>query len=149
VPAHCSALGKVLYAAGAIDLATIPLERRTEHTITDPAVFATHLDEIRTQGYAVTLGELEIGLDAVAAPVLAHGGGVVAALGISGPSNRIDHRLPQLGALLTEQAAELSRALGHDRPHTSSDRTGPAAPPHHASSARSSAPTSNGKEGAA
>ena len=158
VPPHCSALGKILYAAGVIDLPTSPLERRTEHTITDPGLFAAHLDEIRIQGYAVTLGELEIGLDAVAAPVLGHGGDIVAAVGISGPSSRINGRLTQLGALLTQQAATLSQALGHDQPHlTAPDHAAPdhaaTAPPgtsaHPASPAQTSAPTSNRKEGAA
>ncbi len=135
VPPHCSALGKVFYAAGAIDLPTDVLERRTDHTITDPAALALHLDRIRVEGYAVALGELEIGLDAVAAPVLGRGDEVIAALGISGPSDRINHRLPQLGHLLIRHADQLSDALGLSSP------TG-TRPTH--------APTSmKGKEGAA
>lgn len=138
VPPHCSALGKLFYAAGAIQAPTGPLDRRTEHTITDPAVLDRQLVRIRLDGYAVALGELEIGLDAVAAPVFGPGhglsaGAIVAAIGISGPSGRINRRIPQLGALLTQHAGALSRALGHSSTTT-----------------RTSAPTSrNGKEGAA
>ncbi len=113
VPPHCSALGKVFYAAGAIEPPAKPLERRSDNTITDPREFAEQLQQIRCQGYAVTLGELEVGLDAVAAPVRGRSGDVVAAVGISGPSDRINHRLPQLGSLLKGHAETLSEALGH------------------------------------
>ena len=113
VPPHCSALGKVFYAAESIEAPTKPMERRSDNTITDPDEFAQQLDQIRRQGYAVTLGELEIGLDAVAAPVRGRSGDVVAAIGISGPSDRINHRLPQLGSLLKGHAETFSEALGH------------------------------------
>jgi len=126
VPPHCSALGKVFYAAGAIDLPTDPLERRTGLTITDPHVLVAQLDEIRRAGYAVALGELETGLDAIAAPVTGRGGEIVAALGISGPSDRINDRLDALGELLTDHAAELSRALGAPAPTTTHRKEGAA-----------------------
>jgi IclR family transcriptional regulator, acetate operon repressor len=135
VPPHCSALGKLFYAAGAMALPASELERRTDHTVTDPGEFAEQLARIRRDGYAVALGELEIGLDAIAAPVLGHGPEIVAALGISGPSDRINHRLPQLGALLKRHAAALSKALGHDP-----------RPAHAPTNAQQS---TNGKEGAA
>lgn len=113
VPPHCSALGKVFYAAGALPLPTGTLERRTPRTVTDPAVLAAQLQRFDEQGYTVAAGELEVGLDAVAAPVRDSTGTVVAALGVSGPSDRITARLPHLGALLTTSAAALSEALGY------------------------------------
>ena len=113
VPAHCSALGKIFYAAEVIQLPPGPLARLTPHTITDPSEFGEQLARIRRQGYSVTRGELEIGLDAVAAPVYDSSRSVVAAVGISGPSDRISSRIPQLGALLKTSAAALSEALGH------------------------------------
>ena len=69
VPAHCSALGKVFFAAGVLPLPAEPLERRTRHTVTSLAALKRQLEGFRTQGYSEALGELEIGLDAVAAPV--------------------------------------------------------------------------------
>ena len=126
VPPHCSALGKVFYAAGAIELPTVDLERRTARTITDPADLARQLSQVRAQGYAVALGELEVGLDAIAAPVSGRGGEVIAALGISGPSDRINHRLDDLGELLTHHAAELSRALGAPAPTVTHRKEGAA-----------------------
>jgi IclR family transcriptional regulator, acetate operon repressor len=126
VPPHCSALGKVFYAAGAIELPTDDLERRTARTVTDPSDLARQLREVRAQGYAVALGELEVGLDAIAAPVTARSTEVIAALGISGPSDRINHRLDALGELLTHHAAELSRALGAPAPTATQRKEGAA-----------------------
>jgi DNA-binding IclR family transcriptional regulator len=114
VPPHCSALGKVFFAAGAIPLPAV-LERRTPRTITSVDALARQLDQIRADGYAVATGELEIGLDAVAAPVRDTTGRLVAALGVSGPSDRIGHQISELGGLLVEQAGQLSEALGHHR----------------------------------
>ncbi len=113
VPAHCSALGKVLYAAGLIPVPDRTLEARTPHTITDPDKFRRHLDTVRAQGFAQALGELEIGLDAIAAPVFGRSGEVVAAVGISGPSGRLNDKLPQLGSLIKKHAQALSGVLGH------------------------------------
>ena len=114
VPPHCSALGKVLYAAGAIALPE-SLERRTPHTITTLDDLHRQLEQIRAQGYAVTQGELEIGLDAIATPVRDHADRVIAALGVSGPSDRLTHQQSALADLLISQALELSEELGHHR----------------------------------
>jgi IclR family acetate operon transcriptional repressor len=114
VPSHCSALGKVFYAAGSIPLPRGPMERRSDRTVTDPAVLARECEQIRKVGYATAFGELEVGLDAVAAPVLSRSGEVVAAVGLSGPSDRISKGLPHLGKLLRKHAQDLSEVLGHD-----------------------------------
>jgi DNA-binding IclR family transcriptional regulator len=115
VPPHCSALGKVFFAAGVLPLPTEPMERRTRHTVTSVAAFGRQLERFRAQGYCEALGELEIGLDAVAAPVLDHTGGVVAAIGVSGPSDRVHHQLTQLGPLLASKAEALSGVLGYQK----------------------------------
>jgi IclR family transcriptional regulator, acetate operon repressor len=116
VPPHCSALGKVFFAAGSIPLPDA-LERRTPRTVTSIDALARQLDQVRSDDYAVARGELEIGLDAVAAPVPDAAGGVVAALGVSGPSDRIGHQITELGELLIKHAGELSEALGHPLGH--------------------------------
>jgi DNA-binding IclR family transcriptional regulator len=112
VPPHCSALGKIFYAYGALEVPKL-LSARTRNTITNPTVLTRQLGRIRKQGYAVTRGELEIGLDAVAAPIHSRGGELVAAIGVSGPSDRVTHGLPALAELLTTQARSLSALLGH------------------------------------
>jgi len=67
---------------------------------------------IRRRGYATSIDELEVGLSALAAPVLGADGVVVAALSISGPTSRLtSERIEQLAPLLTREAASLSQRL--------------------------------------
>jgi len=111
VPNHCSALGKVLLAHGVIDLPRGPLEQLTPHTVTDPATLRRELDTVVRRGWASTVDELEIGLTGVAAPVRGSGGEVVAALGVSGPSPRLENRREEIGRLLINRAEQLSGLL--------------------------------------
>jgi IclR family transcriptional regulator, acetate operon repressor len=117
-PVHCTASGKVILAFGppAVRerLLARPLERSTPHTITDPSELEAQLDAAREAGLARTYEELEVGLDAIAAPVYDSGGEVVAALDVSGPSHRIRAEdRPELVRLTLEAAADLSRRLGY------------------------------------
>ena len=69
-------------------------------------------DLIRTRGYATSIDELEVGLSALAAPVLDADGTAVAALSISGPTSRLTaERIEELAPLLKEEATTLSRRL--------------------------------------
>jgi IclR family transcriptional regulator, acetate operon repressor len=111
VPPHCSALGKVLYAFDALRLPKGPLEARTAASVTDPAVLASQLEAIRHQGYAVTRGEVEDGLDALAAPVRDPRGQAIAAIGVSGPSFRLECSHRQIGELLVGESELLTRIL--------------------------------------
>lgn len=111
VPAHCSALGKVMYAYGAIPLPTGELERCTDHTVTSLSLLMDELEEIRGQGFAVVHEEFEDGLDAVAAPVRGAQHSIVAAIGISGPTLRIAEEHERLGGLLISEAQKLSDVL--------------------------------------
>jgi DNA-binding IclR family transcriptional regulator len=117
VPPHCSALGKVFFAAGSIAVPRTEMERRTPRTVTDPVQLQRELEQVRRQGYATAFGELEVGLDAIAVPVHDRHGDVVAAVGISGPSDRINKELRRLGKLLKSHARDLSTVLGHEPQH--------------------------------
>jgi IclR family transcriptional regulator, acetate operon repressor len=69
-------------------------------------------ETIRLRGYATSIDELEVGLSALAAPVLGHEGLAVAALSISGPTTRLTgERIEELVPLLKEEAAGLTRRL--------------------------------------
>ncbi len=110
VPPYASALGRVLYAYGALPLPSGPWPALTSHTIADAAALAVDLAQVRRRGYAVTVDELEIGLTGLAAPIL-RGTAVVAAIGISGPTARLKSRVGQVGRLLVEQADAVSGLL--------------------------------------
>ncbi|QWZ10313.1 IclR family transcriptional regulator [Nocardioides panacis] len=110
VPPHCSSLGKVLYAFDVLPVPSGRLERRTPRTITTREALTTELATIRRQRYATTVDELETGLTGIAAPVEGRDG-VFAALGISGPTARLQDRADRIGRLLIEQADALSALL--------------------------------------
>jgi IclR family acetate operon transcriptional repressor len=114
VPAHCTALGKVLLAHDALPKPHGPLERRTPHSPVDRAQLDHHLVEVRRRGFAVSLDELELGLSAVAAPVRTVDGVVAATISVSGPTSRInDFGITALGDLLVTELKGLSALLGH------------------------------------
>lgn len=116
VPAHMSALGKVLLAFDVLETPDAPLEQQTPHTLADPAALRRELAQVARRGWASTVDELEIGLTGVAAPVRGVTGDVVAALGVSGPSQRLADRRDELGRLLNERTEQLSGLLRRKTP---------------------------------
>jgi DNA-binding IclR family transcriptional regulator len=78
------------------------------------AELTSELQAVRARGYATSIDELEVGLTAMAAPVLATTGDAIAALSISGPTARLtSDRIAQLAPLLVEEADALAARLGH------------------------------------
>jgi DNA-binding IclR family transcriptional regulator len=65
----------------------------------------------RKRGWALTVDELEVGLSGIAVPVHGPRGRIVAALGVSGPTPRLEDRLDELGKHLSSHAAQLSTLL--------------------------------------
>ncbi|MCP4036926.1 MAG: IclR family transcriptional regulator [bacterium] len=123
LPAHNTALGKVLLAALDAksreefvreELAASVAVRRTENSISDPHKFLEHLSSVGLQGYAVDMEECEVGLRCAAAPVLDERGRVVAAISASGPSFRLsqDRLLDSVAPMVVDVADRLSRSLG-------------------------------------
>ncbi len=115
-PLHCVASGKVLLAALAerevLRIVRRGLVRHTERTIVELEPLLEELARVRRRGYATALGEFEVGLNAVAAPVVDARGSVIAAVDIWGPAFRLTpRRLPELAALAREAAATISARL--------------------------------------
>lgn len=115
-PLHATSSGKVLLAhapAAVRDRVLAGLERFTDATVTDPAALAAQLDRVREDGWASTAGELEVGLNAVAAPVRRADGAVVAALSVSAPAFRLAaDALPGTGVAVAAAAATVSARMG-------------------------------------
>ena len=113
VPYHCSANGKVLLAFSAAGAVADQLEPRTSRTIVEPAQLAAELQHVRREGFATTVDELELGLSAVAAPVLDDSGRAIAALSVSGPTLRLSpRRVAELRPIVIKQARALAEQLG-------------------------------------
>ena len=93
--AHCTSTGKVLLAhlperrlAGLLE-GWRP-ERKTDATICDPARLRAELELVRAQGWAENIGESELGVASVAAPVRNARGEVIAAVSVAGPVMRVN-----------------------------------------------------------
>jgi IclR family transcriptional regulator, acetate operon repressor len=111
VPAHASALGKVLLAWGELARPVGRLEQLTGHTLRTADDLDVDLAQVRKRGFAVTRDELEVGLAGVAAPVFGPEQEVVATVGISGPTARLEDRVDHVGRLLKDQTEALSTLL--------------------------------------
>ncbi|WP_173883268.1 IclR family transcriptional regulator [Streptomyces pharetrae] len=117
-PLHATSSGKVLLAhmppTLREGLLARSLPRFTERTITGASMLRGELEAVVEQGYGATVEELELGLAAVAAPIRAHDGEVIAAISVSGPVYRLNSdRLPELARRTVAAGAELSRRMGY------------------------------------
>ncbi|NDK30084.1 IclR family transcriptional regulator [Streptomyces sp. TR1341] len=117
-PLHATSSGKVLLAhlppAARESLLARPLPRFTERTVTDAETLRAELDRVVERGHGVTVEELEPGLAAVAAPVRAHDGEVIAAISVSGPVYRLNRdRLTEVARRMVAAGTELSRRMGY------------------------------------
>ncbi len=115
--AHCSAEGKVLLAFGAPDdqarIIAQGLSRQTLNTIIDPLAFADEMKLVEDRGYATDYEESEIGVRSIAVPVFSGDNDVAAAVGISGPVQRLTKRtLTSYLPALTRAADAISTKLG-------------------------------------
>ncbi|MEU5217010.1 IclR family transcriptional regulator [Streptomyces sp. NPDC020807] len=123
LPAHCTAVGKMLLASLPVDeleerletrLAEGPLEEMTANSLADPDTLRAALDEIRILGVALESQESNPDVSCVAAPVRDRSGRVVAALSISVPVHRwSEARENELTGLAARGAGELSERLGY------------------------------------
>jgi DNA-binding IclR family transcriptional regulator len=120
-PAYAVATGKALLAVQADDyLDQFPgrLARHTRSTIVDHAAVKRELAKSRSVGYAVNRGEWRDGVGGVAAALFDGSEKPVAALGISGPLDRLDAaRMKEFGPLVVRIAMQLSKAMGYSKGH--------------------------------
>ncbi len=118
LPAHCTALGKVLLSHLPEDelrsrLESPALEALSERSITEVPRLLEELVRVRRDGSAVEVCEANPDVCCVAAPVRDRTRQVVAALSISVPLHRwSDERAEELRALVTEGALKYSAELG-------------------------------------
>jgi DNA-binding IclR family transcriptional regulator len=129
-PVHATAAGKVFLAWRSESergrLLTMPLERFTPHTITDPARFELDLGLTRKHGFAQVRGEWFPDLASVGAPVRNHRGEVIAAVALGVPESRCTRaKIAAMGRAAIHAAQQLSRQLGYsERPTASMSRSG-------------------------
>lgn len=121
VALHCTAVGKILLEGMPRSKAEQVLKRTglpayTANTITDHTAILAEIGRIDEAGYAVDDEETELGGRCLAAPIRSHSGEIVAALGVSGPTQRVTHeRLADLSRELKAIATEISAQLGYSQ----------------------------------
>lgn len=75
------------------------------------------LEEARRRGYAASLGEIQAGINSVAAPIFDHQGHAVLTIGIVGFGSAMPPRsLPRYGRKVRETASLITRAMGGTEP---------------------------------
>ena len=93
-PLHASSSGKVLLSS--YDKQRLerflrdPLHALTPHTITTKRVLRRELGQIRAQGHATTVDELEEGLAGVSVGIVGESGALLGTINVSGLSQRLD-----------------------------------------------------------
>jgi DNA-binding IclR family transcriptional regulator len=114
-PLHGAANGKIFLAFAGADPGPAPYPAFTRRTITRAGRLRAELRRVRRRGWAAAVGELEEGLNAVAAPVIDALGRCRAALSVAGPAYRIPpRRLRSLARLCRAAAHTISARLGAD-----------------------------------
>jgi DNA-binding IclR family transcriptional regulator len=116
-PAHATSSGKVLLAG--LEAAELrarladPLASFTARTVVTLTDLETELATVRERGWAAVVEELEVGLNAVSAPIRDSGSNTVGALSVSGPAYRLSpDRFPDVAKQTMAAAETISRRLG-------------------------------------
>jgi DNA-binding IclR family transcriptional regulator len=112
LPMHATGVGKVLLAHAPDEVqeqALSSLARLTPYTVTQPARLREQLENVRRDGYAITVEEMTLGACSIAVPIHRPDAEVVAAVGIVVPSLRRDRS--RLLAALQVAARGISRSL--------------------------------------
>ncbi len=114
---HCTAVGKVLASILSDEELTElirkrPLIRHNDNTIMSLKKLKEDLQRVRARGYAVDDEEEEIGMRCVGCPVLDANGKTIAAISVTGTTDRITmENLPGLSVALRATASALGEAL--------------------------------------
>ena len=89
------------------------LKAVTSVTPTDPAKIISELRQIRTRGYAQSVGERQPGSASIAAPIFDRSGQPVAVISVCGPADRFKSQISQAVPLLLASANRSSRRMGY------------------------------------
>lgn len=118
-PAYAVATGKALLAFQSseyMDAYASDFIRHTENTVVTTAALKEELASISRIGYAINRGEWRSNVGGIAAPIFDGHNNVIAALGISGPLERLTiENMKKWSPLVLEAAQEISRESGYRR----------------------------------
>lgn len=118
MPAHATSSGKALLAYAApevVEHATqLGLRRLAPGTITKKQDLLERLEQIRQQGWVVSVEESEPGVASAGAPVFDRHGVAAGAISVAGPLARMPtHSLDRTARRVRQAADQISLGLGH------------------------------------
>jgi DNA-binding IclR family transcriptional regulator len=117
-PYNCTSVGKVLLS-GMPDEKVLELSsaeafvKMTENSILDIKSLQAEIDRVRKRGWALDQEEYAPGAYCIGAPIYNHDGHIIAALTVSGPSERIKERLDDNVTEVVANAKKVSEAMGY------------------------------------
>ncbi len=114
LPAFCTASGKVViaYSPESIvnEIFAHGFPEYTSYTIRSTETMLHIISLVRERGFAYSEQELELGINAVAAPILDKGKVPVAAIAVAGPAYRLSvDKMLEIGPYIASVAKEISR----------------------------------------
>lgn len=112
LPLHVGASSKVLLAfADPQELEALLADKQWSAGL-DLDAFRAQLDQIRRQGYAISIEEREPGAASVAAPIMGRSNRLFAALAVSGPAGRLTmEKMTRHADLLIEAARRMGKMV--------------------------------------
>lgn len=114
-PAYCTASGKALLAwqpPETVRAVADTIRRLTQATIADHRGLVRELATVRNVGYAINIGEFRDNVAGLAAPIRLGDGEAIAAVGISGPLDRLRARkIKSLAPVVVSAAETIARAM--------------------------------------
>ena len=114
-PAYAVATGKALLAwqgEAVLESLAARLQPHSSMTIHDPQAFLQEMERVRRLGFAVNRGEWRESVCGVAAPIRDPAGQVIAAIGLSGPADRLrPSTFDAVAGPVIEAAGAISSAL--------------------------------------
>jgi DNA-binding IclR family transcriptional regulator len=118
-PSYATGVGKALLAdldnQAIFELfGNMPLKKLTSRTITNIPDLIHSLDKVRKNGFALDIGEIEIDLCCIAAPIKNHEGKTIAAISISAPKTHFSKiRIQEITQAILEKKKCISKKLGY------------------------------------
>jgi len=115
LPPHCTPSGKIFLAFGPLDFRARVFRQHfkkySKNTIINQDIMRKELKVVKSDGYAVCRNEYEDGITAMAVPIFTKGQSVVGAIGVAGPSTRLEN-IERFVADFKKSAGKISKVLG-------------------------------------
>lgn len=117
MPLHAGSAGKVFLAYDSMaraDAVAHGLRRYTPSTIVDIDMLTEQAERVRTDGYAASFEERDLGAASVSAPVFGLTGDLAAVIGVGAPTQRLTTGdVPRIAPMVMAAAERASHRLGY------------------------------------